>query len=177
MGPATVTGNLDPATSAEVLALAVRAAAQDGVRPLSEQTVLDLRRLGSADGSDAGEDAEASTTHLVVPAETTGPVPHVTAYAHVTHGQPPSAELVVDPASRRQGRGRALLTQLLRQWPSIRVWAHGDLEPARRLAAGAGLRPVRDLWSMSRPLRGEWADLPVGSAARGLCRATLPRRQ
>lgn len=158
MGPAKVLSTLEPALSAEVLAVAVRASTRDGVRPLSEQTVLDLRRLPvEGDALDG--------LHVVLLADdgdigTTGPAPKVLAYAHVSPGEAPSAELVVDRDHRRVGHGRALLGQLLEQWPAVRVWAHGDLPGAQALASRLDLRPVRDLWSMSRPLTGEWSELP-----------------
>ncbi len=63
----------------------------------------------------------------------------------VRHDQDP-AELVVHPAARRRGIGRAMLAAVLELNP--RVWAHGDLEAARGLAASTGLRPVRTLLQM-----------------------------
>lgn len=160
---------LTPGQSADLLALAVRAAASDGVRPLSEQTVLDVRRsagTGSAGPAQPASSADApGTRHVLHPEPQTGPgVPErsgtVLGYVHVELGQPPSAELVVDPEHRGQGIGTELLTRLLREHPDVRVWAHGDLPAARALAARLDLRPVRDLWLMTRPLRGEWSDLP-----------------
>lgn len=159
---------LPAALSGDVLALAVRAAAHDGVRPLSEQTVLEARRLPEEAG-------EATSTHLVVvpgdpqrpgsglergPGERVGPV---LAYGHVDHSDPgsPSAELVVDPEHRRQGLGGQLLDHVLARWPGVRLWSHGDLQDARRLYTSRELTVVRELWQMSRPLAGEWADLPA----------------
>ena len=51
------------------------------------------------------------------------------------------AELVVDPAHRRAGVGRALLTRALAETAvvpgrTLRVWAHGDLPAARRVRRG-----------------------------------------
>ncbi|WP_151525482.1 mycothiol synthase [Serinicoccus kebangsaanensis] len=139
--------------SGDVLALAVRAARHDGVKPLSEQTVLQARRLPEDTSShEAG-------THLVVRAEPGGPL---VGYGHVDRTDPdhPSAELVVDPDHRRRGVGGALLDHVLRRWPSVRLWSHGDLQDARTLYGSRGLRVVRELWQMARPLAGEWADLP-----------------
>ena len=53
------------------------------------------------------------------------------------------AELVVDPAHRRAGVGRALLTRALAETAvvpgrTLRVWAHGDLPAARAFARGPG---------------------------------------
>lgn len=147
---------LPPRLSGDVLALAVRAAQHDGVRPLSEQTVLEARRL-------ADEVPVPTSTHLVVTEEVPGaPNPRVLAYGHVDHGDPghPSAELVVDPDHRRRGLGGMLLDHVLRRWPGVRLWSHGDLQDARRLYTSRSLVVVRELWQMSRPLTGEWCELP-----------------
>ncbi|WP_022925954.1 mycothiol synthase [Serinicoccus marinus] len=139
--------------SGDVLALAVRAARHDGVKPLSEQTVLQARRLPEQVGS------HETGTHLVLRAEDGGAV---VGYGHVDRSDPdsPAAEIVVDPDSRRRGLGGALLDHVLRRWPQVRLWSHGDLQDARTLYGSRGLRVVRELWQMSRPLAGEWSDLP-----------------
>lgn len=154
MQPTVTDAHLAPAQSADVLAVAVRAATHDGVRPLSEQTVLDVRRLPDAPAGDS------PTSHLVIEQNPDSPRPGVLAYAHVEHTEPPSAEIVVDPEHRHEGHGRALATEILNRWPETRFWAHGDLPAARNLFSSLGLRPVRELWQMTRPLRGEWSDLP-----------------
>ena len=169
---------LPPRLSADVLALAIRATTHDGVKPLSEQTVIDLRRL-------PGQGAAVSaTTHLVLfdrPGEIDA---RVLGYAHIEHhpsadgdqgadGAAASYELVVHPDHRRQGLGSGLLHEVLRRWPGARGWAHGDIEAARQLAESAGLRSVRELWKMDRPLTGETGEhdlpqavLPDGFAVR-----------
>lgn len=146
--------HLAPRQSAEVLALAVRTSMHDGVRPLSEQTVLDLRRLHSATA------AETPTKHLLVQDRPGEVDARLLGYAHVEPSAGPSVELVVNPEHRRQGVGTALVRRILQLWPGARLWAHGDLPGARALAARLGLDPVRDLWQMSRPLSGEWSELP-----------------
>jgi mycothiol synthase len=95
-------------------------------------------------------------------------------YAQADRGsadEPPSAELVVDPHHRREGVGRSLLEAVLDLDASTRVWAHGDLEAARTLAAAAGLVAVRELHKMARPLTTDdaadgAAALPTGYTAR-----------
>src|SRR5699024_5957174 len=119
-----------------------------------EQTVLDVRRLP---GSPRGE---SHTTHLLIAENPDTPRPTVVAYAHVEHSEPPSAEIVVDPEHRHAGHGRALASTVLQQWPDTRFWAHGDLPAAKKLFSSLGLVPVRELWQMARPLRGEWSELP-----------------
>lgn len=153
--------HLEPTQSADVLALAVRASTHDGVRPLSEQTVLDVRRLPDSPGG------ESRTTHLLVEQHPDAPRPDVIAYAHVEHSEPPAAEIVVDPDHRHAGHGRALATTILERWPQTRFWAHGDLPAAKALFGSLGLESVRDLWQMTRPLRGEWSELPDASLPDG----------
>lgn len=111
-----------------VLALADRAEAHDGVAPLGEAARLALTHPGPA-------------VHLL-----TG-----SGYAQLDPGTA-SAELVVDPAARRRGRGRALLDAVLDRAPDAAVWAHGDLPAARALAASAGLVEVRRLAVLARPV-------------------------
>jgi mycothiol synthase len=152
----TVTQRLEPRESAEISALLVRAGAHDAVKPVSEQTVLSIRRAGEPDPR---EDPD-SGLHLVVVDQPGEIDASVLAYAHVEQSEPPSAEVVVDPEHRRQGIGTALLGHVFERFPDARVWAHGDLLPARNLAGKLDLRPVRDLWQMSRPLTGEWSELP-----------------
>lgn len=147
--------------SGDVLALAVRAAAHDGVKPLSEQTVLAARRLPQEAAGDLG-------AHVVLlepsPPGTEAPHEHgtVLGYGYVDLGdaEAPSGELVIDPEHRRRGLGGRLLDHVLSRWPGVRLWSHGDLQDARRLYTSRSLRVVRELWQMSRPLRGEWSDLP-----------------
>ena len=50
------------------------------------------------------------------------------------------AELVVHPQSRRRGIGSAMArTGLSEGGDGARIWAHGNLEPARATAAALGL--------------------------------------
>ena len=154
MQPTATDEHLHPAQSADVLAMAVRATTHDGVRPLSEQAVLDVRRLPGVPA------AESPTSHLMIEQDPGAPRPGVAAYAHIEHSTPPSAEIVVDPLHRGQGHGRTLASAVLERWPDTRFWAHGDLPAARSLFKSLGLSSVRELWQMSRPLRGEWSELP-----------------
>ncbi|MFD7308322.1 mycothiol synthase [Promicromonospora sp. NPDC059942] len=145
-------GPLDADAQQAVRDLAAAAEAHDGVAPLSEQPLLNL-----------GTDAEW-ITHVVA---------HTTAGSTVGYvqidrsGETASAELVIHPEHRRNGHGRVLLRTAERDatLPSrsgepgqhgkqLRVWAHGDLEPAREFARAAGLRPVRELLFLARPLTG-----------------------
>lgn len=145
-------GPLDTDAQQAVRDLAAAAEAHDGVAPLSEQPLLNL-----------GTDAEW-ITHVV--AHTTSG--STVGYVQIDRsGETASAELVIHPEHRRNGHGRVLLRTAERDatLPSrsgepgqhgkqLRVWAHGDLEPAREFARAAGLRPVRELLFLARPLAG-----------------------
>lgn len=66
-----------------------------------------------------------------------------------------SGQLLIDPEYRRQGIGTALVQQSAAQtW-----WSFGTLPGARGLAEHLGLRPVRELLRMERPL--DAADCPT----------------
>lgn len=142
--------SLAEAAAADVLALAARAADADGVDAISEAFRLALAS------------PRAEVTHSVAYAGESRPV----GYAALDAAG--AAELVVDPASRRQGVGRALLRALL-DGGATGVWAHGDLPSAQGLAADAGLVSTRELHVMARPVvEGDDTEpvLPEGFSAR-----------
>jgi mycothiol synthase len=132
--PPEPAARLSPGEAAEVRALAAAAAEVDGVFPLSEAGLLRLRDGGAAD-------AVHLTTRL--------PDGDLAGYAQRAAGE---AELVVAPAARRRGIGRALLDAVTADDPGVRVWAHGDLPAAAALAASAGFARARVLWQLRRPL-------------------------
>ncbi len=96
---------------------------------------------------------------------TTAMAGHVAGYAYleVDDAGVASGELVVNPAHRRHGAGRALLGAMAAQAGDrpLRVWAHGDLPAAAALAQAAGLHRVRALWQMRRSLRDPLPEPPV----------------
>lgn len=119
----------------EALHLIATATGHDGVAPLSEHGLLQLRG-GPADG-------------LVRVFRRDGGL--------VAYGQlqldTGEAEMVVHPGHRRQGHGRALLRKLREEaGGTLRVWAHGDLPGAVALAASEGLDRDRVLLQLRRPL-------------------------
>ena len=139
-----ISGALTGPQAAEVLGLAQRAAQADGVGPLSEHGLLHLRYDGDRQARDvllwrAGQ--LAGYGHLDPAADPAGP----------------SGEMVVDPAFRRRGLGLTLLRALIAEagGRGLRLWAHGDLPAATRLAARTGLRRSRALWQMRRSLQGD----------------------
>lgn len=137
---------VDDATAREARDLWDRAEAADGVAAVSEAFAL---ALGPG---------RAGVVHLLR-RDDDG---ILVGYAQVADAGTPGAvaELVVDPAARRRGHGRELLDAALAEGLHS-AWAHGDLEPARGLAASAGLDRTRSLHLMARPLTTDDATDPV----------------
>ncbi|MET7765072.1 mycothiol synthase [Streptomyces sp. NPDC005336] len=139
---------LTPAVAQEVLRLITESARADGQQAVSEQGRLQLR--GQRQG----------VRHLVLREPSGGLV----GYAQLEDTDPveaPAAELVVHPAHRGRGHGRALGVTLLKEsGKRLRVWAHGGHASARHLAQVLGLTLFRELRQMRRPL-GSLAELGI----------------
>ena len=140
-----------------MLSLADAAASADGVGPLSEQVRLHVSY---------GGDPAAWNLLLRRGQDLAG-------YAHLGPADPAegrSGELVIHPAYRRRGLGLALALATLAQESGlpVRLWAHGDLPAAARLATVASFRRTRILWQMRRSLRDALAEpqLPPGVSLR-----------
>jgi mycothiol synthase len=74
----------------------------------------------------------------------------------------PAAELLVHPAYRGRGHGRALGSALLAaSGKRLRMWAHGGKSTARHLAQVLGLSLFRELHQMRRRLTLESVPEPV----------------
>jgi mycothiol synthase len=133
-----------------VLELASAAAGADGVAPLSEDVLLQVRH-GSAPPA---RDIE------VTAASPTGPGQVLVGYAHMDApdyaGQDGdiTAELVIHPAHRRQGYGTSLLGSVLEMADGhgVRIWAHGDLPGSAALAGKFNLARIRALFQLRMPL-------------------------
>ncbi len=137
-----VSGPLTPADAAAVLDLVRRAAEEDGVSPLSEHVMLHLRY---------GGDPRARNVLISQDGALAG-------YGHLDPTDPvegPAGEMVIDPARRRHGLGVALGRAMVAEAgdAGLRLWAHGELPAAARLAAAAGLQRTRALWQMRRSLQ------------------------
>ncbi len=138
---------VEPATAGLLRELWSRAEREDGVAPVSEAFRLAV-----------GPPREG-VVHLLRNAADGSPV----GYAQVAGAGTPdaAAELVVDPAHRRHGHGRALLDAVLAEG-ACSVWAHGMLPAAQELARAAGLELTRSLFRMRRPLtEADAADPPL----------------
>ncbi|MDQ0991687.1 mycothiol synthase [Streptomyces sp. V3I7] len=131
---------LTPDQAEAVLGLLAEAARVDGQQPVSEQGRLQLR----------GE-AREGVSHLLLTAGG-----ELVGYAQLEDTDPveaPAAELVVHPAHRGHGHGRALGSALLAaSGKRLRVWAHGGHSAARHLAQVLGLTMFRELRQMRRSL-------------------------
>ncbi|MFG2621746.1 mycothiol synthase [Streptomyces sp. NPDC048507] len=131
-----------------VLALIHEAARTDGTTAVSEQGRLQLRG-GPREG----------IRHFLLTADG-----RLTGYGQLEDTDPveaPAAELVVHPALRGRGHGRALGSALLNaSGKRIRVWAHGGKSAARHLAQVLGLTLFRELRQLRRPLGEDAAPLP-----------------
>ncbi|WP_255574071.1 mycothiol synthase [Austwickia sp. TVS 96-490-7B] len=136
----------DDIDAAAIDALAAAATRADGVAPISEQGLLNVH----ASPQDGVRHLTAYTT------SSEGDIPSLAGYAQIDArpGGEPAAELVVNPAVRRQGLGHELTTQVLQRCPAARIWSHGMLPGSQEIADTHALVAVRDLWRMSRPLHG-----------------------
>ncbi|MEK6648212.1 MAG: mycothiol synthase [Actinomycetota bacterium] len=129
---------LDTQQQVGVLALISAATDHDGIPPIAEHVVLHLRHGGDKDDC-----------HIII--ENDG---EIIGYAHLDLTDTvagPSAELVIHPKHRGKGFGRALLTEIGRI-TSPRLWSHGDLPSAQKLAEESGYEKVRTVIQMRRSL-------------------------
>jgi mycothiol synthase len=125
------------------------AAAHDGTAPVGDQVLREL--------------PNDRTRHLV--AELDDDVVGYLNLVPAAQDTPAMAEVAVHPDARRRGIGSALIrTGLAEGGDGARVWAHGNLQPARATAAALDLVAARELLQMRRPL----SDLPPVKVADGV---------
>ncbi|MBX7432333.1 mycothiol synthase [Mycobacterium sp. Y57] len=140
---------LTGAEQRSVRELIAAAADADGVAPVGDQVLREL--------------AHDRTGHLLATEDD-----DVCGYLDLAPAggdTPAMAELAVHPQARRRGTGSALIRVALHAaGPDTRIWAHGNLEPARATANALGLVVVRELLQMRRPLAG----LPAAPALPGV---------
>ncbi|MEE6259264.1 mycothiol synthase [Plantactinospora sonchi] len=136
-----------------VLGLAAAAGAADGADPLDEHVTLRLRHAVAGDAR-----------HLLVRDSADAPVGYAYLEAAETTGGL-SAGLVVHPAHRRQGLGRALVeaarAAATATGDQLLVWAHGDHPSAAALALDLGFGRDRVLWQLRRSLREPLPEPPL----------------
>lgn len=138
IGRITALSNVDQDRIRDLIAAA---ATYDGVAPVGDQVLREL--------------PHDRTRHLVARARD-GIVGYLNLVG-ATPDSPAMAEVVVSPDARRRGIGSALIAAGFAEGGGgARVWAHGNLEPARATAAAVGLVKARELLQMRRSL----ADLP-----------------
>lgn len=135
-------GRLSPGQAEQVLSLAAAAQAADGVAPLSESVLLQVRHGSGQRARDllaTVGDTAVGYAHLDGPDASDGAV---------------SGELVIHPAQRRRGYGTALISAVTAAAAGhgIHIWAHGDLPAAAALARSAGFTRFRALWQMRMSL-------------------------
>jgi len=159
--PMTRLDHLGPEVVDEVVALAGLATRTDGAAPIAEHVLLLLRR------------PQARLRHLLL----RGPAGELAGYANLDLTDPAAGigvELVVHPAHRGQGHGRALLAAVGAETEvPLRIWSHGDHPSAAALAVDLGFRRERMLWQLRRPLTASELpdlfapELPEGIVLRG----------
>ena len=143
---------LNSADVERVSQLLSKATSVDGVRPLSEHAWLHLH-------------SSESGLHILGFLND-----EFSAYAHVditdlVDGT--STEVVVSPAARNQGLGRAMVERALELSPDgrLRLWAHGATVAAQSFADSIGYLLNRSLWQMRRSL---FAPLPATQIPQGV---------
>jgi mycothiol synthase len=139
-GPQTKTGSLADADRADAQALVRAVTEADGVSPISESGRLALLHDRSDGPHFVRRDAGKLVGYLYL-----GPP---------DEDQNRTAELCVDPESRRRGIGRSLVEAALAETAgALHVWAHGSLPGTDQFAARLGFAAVRELRLMELALR------------------------
>ncbi len=133
---------LSEADRRRIASVLAAAEAADGIAAVGDQVIRELSR--------------DRTRHLI--ADVDGDLVGYLNLAPAADDAPAMAELAVHPDARRRGIGSELIRKgLAKGGPGTRVWAHGNLDPARATAEALSLVAVRELWQMRRPL----TDLPA----------------
>lgn len=171
----TVSEQVTAVARRQVVALVEHAAATDGHAAVNEAGLLALGQAAVLAGSDPATAPEPAgrrpPAHVLAREPGEG---ELVGYGQVRwENDLPVVALVVAPEHRRRGIGSRLWRTLARlaavhSHEPPRVWASGDDPAARGLAGQEGLRPVRTLLVLGRPLSGALppAEPPEGVAIR-----------
>jgi len=142
---------LEPKVLGYVIELITETTKHDGIPPVAEHVLLHLRHGG-----------DKEDRHIILESDGV-----IAGYAHLDltdQVEGPSAELVIHPEYRSKGLGESLLAEIVRIAhdsngdKKLRLWSHGDLPGARRLAERDGFSRVRTVVQMRRPLTGSIPD-------------------
>lgn len=148
-GPIVSAPNPGPELQGLAEPLITAATARDGVAPLSEafeRGLVDDRVNHTHYLTQQGDNAQADAPAALAAVAPDG-----------------SVELVVDPAARRAGLGRALVNFVRERHPEASFWAHGDLPAARALAGSLGMEKTRELLVMGTELDGAGTGAGTGA--------------
>jgi mycothiol synthase len=164
-GTVITEGPLSAALSARVQDLAALAASADGVAPLSEDVLLQVRGASRGDDPPLSKSAQARDLVLTLTDGTLAGYAHLDAPDEARGGDA-SGELVVHPGHRGRGLGRALSSALIAgaAGAGVRLWAHGELPAAVGFAKAVAFTRFRALWQMRMPL-ARLAAVPASAAA------------
>ena len=132
--------HLTPDQQTGVLALIKSATDHDGIPPIADHILLHLRHGG-----------DKSDSHLVITEKE-----KIIGYAHLDQTDlvaGPAVELVVDPEHRQSGIGNQLISEAIKICGTrLRLWSHGDLPAASKLAIANNFIKVRTVIQMSKAL-------------------------
>ena len=132
--------HLTPDQQTGVLALIKSATDHDGIPPIADHILLHLRHGG-----------DKSDSHLVITENE-----KIIGYAHLDQTDlvaGPAVELVVDPEHRQSGIGNQLISEAIKICGTrLRLWSHGDLPAASKLAIANNFIKVRTVIQMSKAL-------------------------
>jgi mycothiol synthase len=131
---------LTPDQQTGVLALIKSATDHDQIPPISDHILLHLRHGG-----------DKSDSHLVITENE-----KIIGYAHLDQTDlvaGPAVELVVDVEHRQSGIGSELINEAIKICGKrLRLWSHGDLPAASKLAIANNFIKVRTVNQMSKSL-------------------------
>lgn len=149
------TDRLTPAAQRGIGRLLDASTQVDGVSPLDEAARLALAA--------APADSSVGPRHLLVLPEGADAADPDAVLGYASLLADGTVQGMVDPAHRRRGIGRRLLSEVTALRPDAAVWAHGALGGALALLEGAGYTPQRTLLTLGRPLPG--AALPAADSS------------